>query len=227
MIIAATPSIKASYDARKFANVNIIYNYPYQQELMSSQLPEDSTRSNTFIYVGGITEIRGITNLVNALDLANAKESIKLVLAGPIFPSSYKKELEALTGWKHVEYLGPISRSTMALEFSKAMCGLCNFLPLKNHVEAMPNKIFEYMSAGLPILCSDFDLWRKLVIENNVGYVCDPEDIQSIATALVMISNLDPKELEEKGKTGIELIQTKYSWENEEKELLKLYKSLI
>jgi glycosyltransferase involved in cell wall biosynthesis len=226
MIIAATPSIKSFYDTRGFQNVRIIYNYPYQQELISKHPSERSKRRNTFIYVGGITRIRGITNLVNALELANARESIDLVLGGPIFPGSYQKELERLSGWKYVEYLGPLSRSRMAQEFNEAMCGICLFLPLKNHVEAMPNKIFEYMSAGLPVLCSNFDLWEKLVVQNKVGYVCDPEDINSIAETLVNIARLDQEELDLKGRTGIELIQTKYCWENEEKKLLELYQKL-
>lgn len=227
MIIAATPSIKSSYDNRGFKNVNIIYNYPYRQELISIDSYEGSKQRNTFIYVGGITRIRGITNLVNALELANARERINLVLGGPVFPASYQKELESLSGWKYVEYLGPLSRSRVAQEFNKAMCGICLFLPLKNHVEAMPNKLFEYMSAGLPVLCSDFDLWEKLVVQNKVGYICNPEDINSIAEALVKISCLDQEELDLKGRTGIGLIQTKYCWEKEEKKLLKLYQGLV
>lgn len=227
MIIAATPSIKSSYDARGFKNVHIIYNYPYQQELISKDPFDGSKQRNTFIYVGGITRIRGITNLVNALEIANVRESINLVLGGPVFPASYQKELESLNGWKYVEYLGPLSRSGMAQEFNKAMCGICLFLPLKNHVEAMPNKIFEYMSAGLPVLCSNFDLWEKLVARNKVGYICDPEDINSIAEALVNIARLDQEELDIKGRTGIELIRTKYCWEKEDKKLLELYQRLV
>ncbi len=227
LIITATPSIKTSYDTRRFENVKVIYNYPYRQELLSGQAPGSSAQSTTFIYVGGITEIRNITNLVNAIEIANTKEPIKLVLAGPIYPVSYKEELEALGGWKYVEYLGTISRSRMAMEFSKAVCGICIFKPMKNHIEALPNKIFEYMSAGLPILCSDFDLWKKIVVQNNVGSVCDPEDINSIVNSIIKIINLNQAELEAKGKNGIELIQTKYSWENEKKELLNLYKSII
>jgi len=227
MIIAATPSIKASYDIRRYRNVNVIYNFPKRQELLSSLDSERSPKEDTFIYVGGLTEIRGITNLVNALEIANSIKSINLVLAGPISPPLYKKELESLAGWKNVKYLGTISRSQMAREFSQAMCGICIFKPLKNHVEAMPNKIFEYMSAGLPILCSHFDLWKELVVLTNTGYVCDPEDVNSIANALVSISNLSKKELQEKGKSGIDLIETKYSWENEEKELLNIYQNMI
>jgi len=227
VIITATPSIKASYDARRFNKVKVIYNYPYRQELSSGQVPVGSTQSNTFIYVGGLTEIRGITNLVNAVVIANTIKPIKLVLAGPIYHNSYKEELEALKGWKYVEYLGTISRSRMALELSKAACGICIFKPMKNHIEALPNKIFEYMSAGLPILCSDFALWKKIVVQDKVGFVCDPEDINSIANSLIHIANLNKKELEAKGRNGIELIETKYSWESEEKELLDLYQSII
>ncbi|MEZ5069636.1 MAG: glycosyltransferase family 4 protein [Bacteroidales bacterium] len=224
-IVTATPAIRESYIRRGFKRVETIHNFPYSDELLSNLKDEKPGTRKNLLYVGVITEIRGFTNLVLALEKANVTTPLSLILAGPILPESYALTLSKMKGWRYVHYLGPISRMQMREELGKAKFGVCLFKPMKNHLEAMPNKIFEYMSAGLPVLCSNFELWKSLVLDNGVGMVCDPMDIDSISDALVSFSNLPETTLETMGEKGKLAIQEKYCWDTEKEKLLELYKS--
>ena len=72
--------------------------------------------------------------------------------------------------------------------------GLIMFLPKPNHITSQPNKLFEYMYLGLPILASDFPLWEKVIFEKKCGNVCNPEDSDVIAQNINnMLQNHFPK----------------------------------
>jgi glycosyltransferase involved in cell wall biosynthesis len=57
---------------------------------------------------------------------------------------------------------------------AKSKAGVVFFYPLPNYIDAQPNKMFEYMSAGLPIITSNFPVWREIVEGNECGLCVDP-----------------------------------------------------
>ena len=107
--------------------------------------------------------------------------------------------------------------------YSKA--GLVTFLPSPNHLDAQPNKMFEYMSAGMPIITSNFPLWAEIVKENGCGLCVDPLKPEQIAIAIEYI-NSNPKEADNMGKNGKKAVLEKYNWGVEEVKLVNLYSRL-
>jgi glycosyltransferase involved in cell wall biosynthesis len=82
------------------------------------------------------------------------------------------------------------------------------------------------MAAKLPIIASDFQLWKSIIEDNNCGLCVNPTDINQIAHAIKTI--VDNKELRlEMAENAYELVKTKYNWDIEEKKLIKLYNKLI
>lgn len=218
-IITATPSIKGEFISfnKKCVDVN---NYPLIEEINTDF--SWSGKKKAVCYIGGISEIRGIEALVNSLELTDCF----LILAGEFLDSSFEKHIRSLQGWSKVDYRGVVNRDQVYDIFKQSMAGLVTFFPVPNHTEAQPNKMFEYMSAGLPVICSNFQLWEKIVVGNNCGLCVDPMSINEIAKAInSMINNVS--EAQRMGTNGRKAVLEKYNWGFEEKKLLELYGGLL
>ena len=219
LILAATPHITERFRKLNKNTVNI-NNYPIHGELLFKK-NHNIIKDNAVCYIGGISRIRGVKYLINALEHCN----VNLYLAGRFSDKKFEQELRSLKNWKKVIYLGQIGREKVSEILSLASAGLVTFLPAPNHNNAQPNKMFEYMSAGLPVICSNFNLWKKIITENKCGICVNPVDSYEISSAINKIIE-DKSLVAEFGKNGIESIKNKYNWNNEEKKLIKAYQKI-
>ena len=124
-----------------------------------------------------------------------------------------------------VEHKGQLGRAQIAEVLGRAKVGLVLLHPTGNYVNAQPNKLFEYMSAGLPVLASDFPLWRKIVGSIKCRLVVDPLNPSAIAEALVWLFR-HPAQAAEMGLNGQRAVAEKYNWERESKYLIATYAEL-
>lgn len=217
-VVAATPHI-----ADRFAGVASIslavVNYPLESEL---QLPTSVQReARTFCFAGNVTRFRGAIEMIKATALSKSR----LLLAGPI-ETGLLKELEAMPEWRFVHYYGQVSREQVHEMMARSVAGLLFYHPEPNHVNALPNKLFEFMSAGLPVLCSDFPFWQSMVDSEGVGYSCSPFDPEAIAALMDRI-NSDPANARAMGESGRRLVVNNFSWRPEGRKLLALYDELV
>jgi glycosyltransferase involved in cell wall biosynthesis len=107
-----------------------------------------------------------------------------------------------------------------------AAVGMICYLPEPNHTQAYPNKLFEYMAAGLPVIASDFPLWRQIVTEADCGICVDPTDSDQIANAITELMSNPARRLE-MGRNGIRAVLSLYNWSTEEQKLIGLYASTL
>lgn len=221
-IVAATPYIRD-----KFLKINPnsvdINNYPILGELALQEIDWKQKKDN-IAYIGGITKIRGILEVINSLQLLST--NAKLQLGGKF--SEHETELiaKSLPGWIKVNELGFINREEVAEVLFTSIAGVVTFLPAPNHIDAQPNKMFEYMSAGIPVIASNFPLWKEIIEGNNCGICVDPLNPEKIAQAIdYLIKN--PTEAEAMGKNGQLAVENKYNWRIEEQKLITLYKQLL
>lgn len=222
-IVPATPTIAARFPVSKTV---LVQNFPIQSELYKADQLLYSDRQQTFAYVGGIADIRGGREMVQALALLNDLPDVRLEMGGGISPEGFAAELCKLEGWSKVTYRGLIDRQEVANLLERSRAGLVLFHPMPNHVDAQPNKMFEYMSAGLPVVASDFPLWRQIISGAECGLLVDPLNPQAIANALRWILD-HPCEAEIMGKKGREAVDKIYKWEHEAPQLISLYKRLL
>ncbi|GAB3468054.1 glycosyltransferase WbpH [Polaromonas eurypsychrophila] len=222
-IVPATPTIAARFPVGKTV---LVQNFPIQSELVLADPLPYAERPQKFAYVGGISDIRGGREMVQALEHMDDLPEVRLEMAGGITPEGFAAELAKLPGWFKVHHRGTIGRQDVARLLGSARAGLVLFQPMPNHVDAQPNKMFEYMSAGLPVIASDFPLWRQIVAGARCGLLVDPLDPRAIAQALRWVLE-HPVEAEVMGRNGQEAVHKIYNWEKEATQLVGLYKKLL
>lgn len=222
-IVAATPSIASKFPQHKTVTVQ---NFPLWEETVQASPRSFAERPANVIYAGVITEQRGIHQLVAAMSHLSESLQVRLVLAGSVRPQPLMNELLDAKGWQHVDFQGWCAREVVSRLMVEARAGIVTFLPRPNHVSAQPNKLFEYMSAGLPVIASDFPLWRRIVEDVGCGILVNPERPVEISNAMEWLMN-HPREAEDMGERGRRAVQEKYNWNRESEVLLDLYQRLL
>jgi glycosyltransferase involved in cell wall biosynthesis len=197
-----------------------ISNFPLQRELSTVAAAPASARA--VCYVGGIGIIRGAVEMISAFEQLDAT----LILAGKFENPRTEARLRALPGWRKVDYRGLVSREQVRAIMASSRAGLLFFHPEPNHVDAQPNKMFEYMSAGLPVLASDFPLWRELLEASGAGRCANPLDGAAIARAIDELL-ADPAAALAMGERGRAAVRERFQWAHEERKLVALYRELL
>lgn len=222
-IIPATPTISQRFPMGKSV---FVQNFPMLNELVTANAMPYSNRSNDIVYVGGIAAIRGIREMVEAIGLLPEALEARLCLAGTFSPAELYNEVCTMPGWKRVKFLGWQTREQVAALLGKARVGLVLLHPTLCYYDALPVKLFEYMSAGIPVVASDFPVWRKIVEETGCGLLVNPLDPIAIADAIQWLLE-HPIEAERMGHLGSEAVNSKFNWHFESKKLLSLYSRLL
>ena len=222
-IVSATPVIRD-----KFLKINEksidINNYPILGELGDVNREVDwSDKFPEVCYVGAIADIRGGREIVKSLESVTG---VGLNFAGAFSDSAFEAEVKSYDGWKRVIDHGFLDREQVREIMQRSIAGLVTFHNLPNHVDAQPNKMFEYMSAGLPIITSNFPRWRSLIEENNCGICVDPLDVNAISAAIKKLLD-EPETARQMGANGKMAVLAKYNWQLEEKKLLDFYAELL
>jgi glycosyltransferase involved in cell wall biosynthesis len=220
-VIAATPFIRD-----KFLSINPnsidINNFPLVDELGSAAFWTD--KQNEVCYVGVISKIRGIQEVCTAMGLVQT--DVRLNLAGSFRESTVKQQIKSLPGWHQVNELGFVDRDGVRAVLGRSIAGLVTFHPLPNHIDAQPNKMFEYMSASIPVIASDFPLWRSIIEGNDCGLLVDPLKPHEIAKAIDTLAS-HPGMAHRMGENGRKTIKERYNWQIEEQKLLAFYETIL
>lgn len=221
-ISAATPTIAVRFPAPKTA---VVRNFPILSELDALSAEVYDERPLHFVYVGGLAEIRGAKEMVNAIAQFDRSNAL-LKLAGVFQPPELAFDLARMSGWERTEYVGWKDRNGVAELLTSARAGLVLLHPLINYVDALPVKMFEYMAAGLPVIASDFPLWRKIIDSSGCGLLVDPFDSKAVAAAMEWIIE-NPAEAEHMGRRGRQAIEETYNWDIEARALFRLYRDIL
>ena len=221
-VVASTPGVAKRFSAHK--RCIVVQNYPRLEEFRLTENAVPEKVPNRFVYVGGISEARGIREMQAAATLCGNRAG--LVLAGKWASSSLQSSCQSSPAWSHVEDRGFLDRTGICSLLHSARAGLVLIHPRKNYLEAYPIKLFEYMAAGLPVIASDFPLLRRIIVEEaRCGLVADPLDPESISRAMNWILD-HPHESLEMGLRGKQQVTAVYNWDREFVKLKNLYDQL-
>jgi glycosyltransferase involved in cell wall biosynthesis len=213
-IVTARPDISERF---KHKNIITLRNFPILPDFSKIKDIEIKKTKPSVIYVGGMSTIRGINELLEAFKLL---ENVELWLLGPVKEKSLEEKINSID---NVKYFGVVEPYEVFSYINMADIGIITFLEAPNHVKTLATKPFEYMACGKPIIMSNFKYWRE-TFGKSALYV-DPSNPKDIADKInFLIKN---KEMMEKmGKLNKELSKKEYNWEKESDKLLNLYKKL-
>ena len=184
--------------------------------------PFSPDSANAVGYVGGITQSRGITQLVKACHAAQAR----LRLGGPVWPS-YRQELEAMPEYACVEYEGVLPYDRVPAFCRSFRVGACVLLDQGQYwtFDNINTKVYEYMGAGLPVIVSGTRAARRLAEEYDCCLCVDPENTEEVARAIRTLLD-DPERAWQMGQNGYRAVMETFNWSREEEKLLALYRDL-
>ena len=229
-VIFTTERNGVRYKKLKPTSAIRINNLPLNSIFMNEPIAYEK-RDKSIIYVGGMAPERGIIEVVKAFNLFRENnKDFTLLLVGRFVRETFKKQVEGLVNQlnlvNHVRVEEGIPYKDISKVLSTCKIGIVNYLPYGNNMSSLPNKIFEYMGAGLPIIASNFDGYREIIEPEKCGILVDPRNEIQICQAMNdIIHNIsNAKEMVENSRQAyIE----KYNWSIEEIKLLNLYNSLL
>ncbi|QOW61726.1 glycosyltransferase [Treponema pedis] len=221
-LVSVTPNLTS-----RLCNINShvfeLSNYPLLERTITL---DDRKWGNSICFAGGISEHWLHENIIKAV---NNIECVKYRLAG-WGSTKYLSKLRKLDGWKNVDFLGKISFNDVPLFLAQSTVAMVlnDYVPNVGYKLGSlgNNKLFEAMQAGLPVICTDFILWKEIIDEWKCGICVNPHDIEAIRNAVIyLIENKDIAQ--QMGDNGRRAVMEKYNWNTQEKILLEMYKGLV
>ncbi|MEH6745909.1 MAG: glycosyltransferase family 4 protein [Maribacter arcticus] len=219
-VVTVTPTLVKRF-AKNNSNIVEVRNFPLVEEfdVNNEQIPKE----NAVCYVGAISKVRGVLNMVEAMKYS---DGIKLLLGGKFQSTELRKNAKCSEGWDYVSELGFLNREEVKNTLLKSIAGLVVLEPTVSYLQSIPVKMFEYMIAGIPVIASDFDYWKSLIQEEECALFVDPCNPKDISEAIKLLVN--DKDLAKKmGARGKNAVLNKFNWNNEEKKLLDFYLKLL
>lgn len=208
------------------SKVTLVRNYPLLDIADSVHRKKKSQDEvPVLIYTGAMGEGRGVEEVIEAVNNMDGK--VRLILLGHFSDPEFENEIRKSVGG-NIQIVGRVPHEEVFDFMEKSDIGIVCFQPFPNNVAAASrnNKLFEYMSASLPVISSGFPVWKEIVEGNNCGVTIDtisPQEIRSAIEGLVEKPDL----LAEMGQNGRDAVLEKYNWQRESEKLLKLYDKLI
>lgn len=210
---------------KRFGKGILIANFPIIKKNYVSTESNYLNRQNIFCYSGTVYTYSNQQTITSAM--------IKAVgahyhVVGYI-DSDQQTKLMQTEASNRVKFLGRLSQDDLAKFYHKSIAGIAVYdykLNLGNKLGSYgTNKIFEYMEAGLPIICTDYELWKDIVERYQCGICVKPGDKEALAEAMITIMN-DRKAAFMMGKNGRYAVENEFNWLSEELKYCAIFRKL-
>lgn len=171
-----------------------------------------------FLYQGGLSPGRGIKRLLRVF--SQAEEDRHIVFMG--FGHQEQDVREYTSKYPNIHFYPPVRPDEVLTYTASADVGIYLMKnTCLNHYYSLPNKIFEFLMAGLPIIIPKFPEMSRLVNKFDCGWKVPEDD----AGVVALVNSITRKEVETKRK-GALLVASSFGWHEEEKKLLEVYRLL-
>ena len=227
VMITVTDKVLSTF-RMKPAHCAIIMNYSEDNPSISSKREgnikensNDKKKNNDvfrLVYTGAVQKNYGLERIIAAID---GLDNVELAIAGRIIDKEF---LDQILQLPNIKYHGLLQHSdALALEGNSDVLMVLYDLKYSVADLSSPNKIFEGMMCGLPIITN---METKLVNEVGCGIIVDYDDIDQIKAAVIRLR--DNIELRRTlGNNGRRAFLQKYNWTRMEEQLHRIYEDLL
>lgn len=202
----------------------VVLNTPPLQQIEKKNIFRETfdiqKNQTIFLYQGGLSEGRGIEGLLKAFQTSiNPNHVIIFMGYGPL--TGYIQEAAQLSN--RIFYHPAVSPNILLEYTSSADIGISMIEnTCLSYSYCLPNKMFEYIMAGIPVIVSNLYEMAKIVNTYEIGVVAEENSAEGFLEAIKEIEIMDLTLL----KNNIKIVQNLYNWEQQEKILLEAYHAL-
>lgn len=196
---------------------------------MSSLLPNIEF---DVMYLGGITEERGIMKLLQVIELLRKTNSdIKALFIGPFKSDEFKTKFYNYVMDNnlnsHVYWRDAIPHDKVCSVLKQVKVGLSVLHPkFKRYRKALPLKVLEYLASGVPVVANDFPQNKDIIEKHHLGY-CVPFHTHDIAVAIIKLLSNDDSQRKALSDKCRSVIAEHYVWSGVEPILLDAVKHIL
>jgi glycosyltransferase involved in cell wall biosynthesis len=203
----------------------LVANFPIVQPLPAMTKEEFASRPSAICYTG---TVYSYSNQEATLDALAGLPGVRYRVAGYI-DEGHRRALQRRTGAAQAEYMGRLGRADLRALYASCIAGLAVYdykLNLGYKLGSYgTNKVFEYMEAGLPLICTDYTLWRDIVDRYECGVCVRPGSVEDIRAAIAFVTS-DRDRAYRMGQNGRRAVIEEFNWNSEERRYLGLFEQL-
>ncbi|MBV4356906.1 glycosyltransferase [Pinibacter aurantiacus] len=214
----------------RFARINphtaVIHNYSYSDE----NLIQSVEKKYDLVYSGTINEERGIEFIVDAVyECKKRGVDVSCVIVGNFetkhHEDSVKKKIATYNLDSQFHFPGHIAFDDVFSFYNESKIGVCLLPRNRTFKITLHVKLFEYLHFGLPIIVSNFGHMKDIAETDKVGFAVDPYDASEVADKILYL--LKDDRWQQYSNRCIEVVRKKYTWQEEAKKFLTLYKNML
>jgi len=236
-IYTVSPSIRDLYQQQYHKKLIVVRNLPYKNpsplhltkaeqvtlETMERRIPENK---NILLYQGaGINPVRGVEELVQSMIFLDARFFHLIIIGGGDVFEKLEKIIDQHQLTEKITLIPKVPFAVLAYFTRKAQLGFSIDKPsLVNQRFSLPNKLFEYLHAGVPVLASRLIEQEKIISKYDVGGFIDNHQPEHIAQRVQQI--FSDREVLERWKQNTGRVRGELNWENESKIIIDIFKQV-
>jgi len=224
-VLTVTPHI-VDILKKSTKNVYQVTNYPILEDKEPDfSLGDYLLRENQLCYSGTVYSYSLQEKILESIA---PFDNLMYVIVGSLDARLYSR-LANYKSWSKVQYIEKVPKAELIKIYKKVTIGIVLFSYSPNMGDNLGtlgnNKIFEYMYYGLPIICTDFILWKEIIDKYRCGIYVNPGNVEEIRNAITYLTE-NKKEAYDMGQTGKHTVIEEYNWDSQERKYIDIVRKV-
>lgn len=217
-VITVSPGIRDYYEKNYGITAEVIRNVPIEKRTSDKKLDITSRKQKIAWYQGAVNIGRGLELMIDTISLLN--DHILVVAGDGDVLEQLEEKVLASELENKVKFLGKLSPEELKQLIPNASVGLSLEEDLGlNYRFALPNKLFDYIHAHVPVIVSNLPDMSSIVNEFSIGEVLEDRNPKELSKLILKVSDIDYSKSLKKAKTQL-------NWNREKNKLIKIIRSV-